>query len=248
MNLWLPEQLRGDPNHPTQIKYTSSYSLHRVTGVRSSVADVVAELCPIKRDDAIRWYCAVSNFMVTDHAPKPREQLGFASSLFPPLWTNKIRSMMEEHPEESLEIFHCRAMWLTLQLIFIACKPDGVKLQGNEVAERVARACFLANDVVESIDRESTHEIPDVMSAEDFVASVVPVFRSGHTKLTGLPIGRSLTLWDHVANDAKVLRCLKKCNAPTFELAFLKKYGVSLKEFLRFMVMLVIRLQSKVIQ
>lgn len=233
------------PRHPIALPIGQFYSHKDVAERKATIPDVVHEIYAVPRSEALRWLCALSKGILAEGGMNPRTQIQWARQLLPPEWHSKLETMMRSDGKDAGCIFHRRSVWLVLQLAITSCRDTTVDMPNEEVAGRLGRACFMASDVLTDIEAEWQRSLPRKNPTEWMVALLVPMLDSSSARIDFDLLGRAQMLWVEVAQDAEFQAELSRRKLVGFEEAFCNAHGISLLEFLRFLVALYVRFVGK---
>ncbi|MCA9076656.1 MAG: hypothetical protein KDA93_16650 [Planctomycetaceae bacterium] len=240
MPLFLPDSYSHNSRHPVLSVVKQYYSFSAITDSTVHASDVVKELSSVPMVDALRWICTISSLITSPDGKSSQVQRRWAYDLFPEEWSERIDKQMSDDSQEPGLIFHRRSIWLVLQLAMLSCRKESSSESGVESSKHVARACFMANDLVTEIEAEAEAALSRSDVTEWMVGALVPTIGiEGGIDFEA--IGRAFHLWEYSVSSPEFTNALATRRLPSFESAFTEKYGVPLGEFLRFCVTLYIR-------
>jgi hypothetical protein len=245
MTLILPNTRGAVARHPVSLAVGQFYSHKDVAGSKATVPQIIGEIQPVPRMEALRWLCSLSKGMLAEGGMKPRVQIQWARQLFPSEWCQKLETMMRSEGGSAGAIFHRRAVWLVLQLSVMSCGESAAAMSSEDVAKRVGRACFMASDVLTDIEAEFQGSLPDDDVTEWMISVLVPMLDSASARIDFDLLGRARLLWEEVPRSCAFQSELAALALACFEDKFREVHGISLSEFQRFLVALYVRFVGK---
>jgi hypothetical protein len=243
--LILPSTRRAVIRHPIALAASQFYCYSDVAGAKATVPSIIGEIHSVPRNEALRWLCSLSKGILAEGGMKAGTQLQWAKQLLPSEWCQKLESMMRNDREDAGAVFHRRAVWLVLQLTVISCSDTIVAISNEEVAQRLGRACFMASDVLTQIEADFQNSLPDDNVTEWMIAVLVPMLDSASARVDFDLLGRARLMWEEVPRSTEFQTELTARELHGFDETFLEVYGISLSEFLRFLVALYVRFLGK---
>ena len=244
MPLILPSSLYGNARHPILMPVGQFYAHKDIVGRAATIADLIQEIQPVPRPEALRWLCSIAKGLLTEQGMAAASQLQWARQVLPDEWSQRLADMMRSDASDAGVVFHRRAIWFVLQLAAISCKDSSLSMPNDEVAKRLGRACFMAGDVLTDIEAEVQDNLPRDDVSRSMTASLVPILDSAYSRVDVDLIGRSFLMWEDVAQSATFQSHLATRRLGGFADTFTAAYGIGLSEFLRFLLTLFVRFQG----
>jgi hypothetical protein len=208
MSLILPKSMQGNQRHPVLATPKQFYSPKDITGTSATVADIVAELQPVARNEALRWICALSMAILLDDGMTAKVQLRWAREFFANELADHLEATMKSDGVDAGLIFHRRGIWFVLQMALLACRDTESEMTNAEVASHVGRACFIANDIVNDIEAEAQAALPQDDLTKWMVTAIIPMLGiDGRVNLNF--IGRAIAIWEEAARSPAFHEALK---------------------------------------
>lgn len=245
MALILPGKKHSAAHHPISLPVGQFYSHKDVANRKAAVPDIVREIQPVPRSEALRWLCSIAKAIQSEGGMNPHTHFQWAKQVFPNIWCAKLDSLLQADGADAGRIFHRRAIWLVLQFTVLSCRDTDDKLPMEEIANRMGRACFMAGDVLNDIEAAFQGNLPKDNTTEWMVALLVPMLDTASGRIDFDLLGRSLMLWEEVPQDAEFQAELSNKNLVGFEEVFHNSYGISLSEFLRFLAAIYARIVGR---
>ena len=95
MNLILPDISIGSSKHPILLSLGHFYWYKDVAGCKATVPNIIHEIHPIPRTEALRWLCSLSKAILAEGGMSPKAPIHWAQQLFPADWCQKLEEMMQ---------------------------------------------------------------------------------------------------------------------------------------------------------
>ena len=244
MPLILPTALQGNPRHPILMPVGQFYAHKDIAGQAAMIADLVQEIQPVPRSEALRWLCSITKGLLAEGGMTAAHQLQWARQVLPDEWTHKLATLMQSDGPDAGVVFHRRALWFVLQLAILSCRESSPAMSNDEVAKRLGRACFMAGDVLAELEAEGQADLPREDVKRWMAASIVPILDSAFSRIDVDLIGRSFLMWDDVAQNNRFRSYLTTRQLDGFADTFRTHYGIELSEFLLFLLTLFVRFQG----
>lgn len=213
------------------------HTLGELLGKKVVVADLVQALSRIPRSDVIRCIAGMTVLLEREGASELKQQLvilhGFATSGL----ARSIESAVRKLNGPFGVLFHRRQLWFVLQMAVIACKDDLTLAHDDAAARQVGDCCLMASDVLKQVESapetdkdETKHSIGFAMTA--FISYAELAFGSEF-------IARSHLFWREMPQDAAIYRLMEQIGIQRpLAVAFEDKYGLSLDEFMNYLLVL----------
>jgi hypothetical protein len=229
MSLFLPRQLTHlvQPT-PGPVKIGVFLTMEDLGGVRSNVADLMAELVKLKRSDVIRWVSAINMKLGEPHTLTQERQRELAQQLLPIDLNVALEKWLREKGNRNWTLFHRRQLWLLLQMAVVACKEDTSANDENTLAKAIGLVALMANDLLRSIEPQQDAEQWKSDYNYSFVPSVIPMLDYGNRMEI---LARAHAFWFELPNTPAMLERFRQSKMDGFALAFEKKYGLSPEQF-----------------
>lgn len=240
MNLILPRG-KGDERHPILMPIGQFYSYKHLTGNCASIADLIREIQPIPRVEALRWLCSLSKAILAPPGMKVPVQMDLARQVLPDDWFTSLQRLVLSDGERAGVVFHRRAIWLALQLAVMSCSDSSPQLPNVDIAQRLARTCIMASDILSDIEAEFQGNLSNENITQWMIAALVPTLDSAQARVDFDLIGRSFLLWEDVPNVPDFKSTLQDRKLIGLDEAFYNGIGLHLSEFLRFVTALYAR-------
>jgi hypothetical protein len=229
MPLILPQHLAHltRPKAPP-VKIGVFLTLEQLGGMRTTTADLMAELVKLKRSDVIRWVAAISVQLAEPNGSAQERQRQMAPQLLSDDLIAGLDTWLREGQQWNWTLFHRRQMWFLLQMAVVACKEDTSACDDPTMAKTIGRIGLMVNNVLHSIEPRQDGEEWKVNYNYCFVPSIIPIL--DHSDRMEV-LARAHAFWFELPKTPAVAERFRQCKAPEFATAFDAKYGLSLERF-----------------
>lgn len=178
--------------------------------------------------------------MLSPYGMNGQHQLQWLRQLLAPEWVERIELALRDESSPRTVILYRRALWFVLQLVLLSSDQSIEAADNIDVATRICRACFMASDVLTDLENANEAALPTDLASK-MVCLLVPLQGVEQVRVDFDAIGRATLRWLEVTGSTEFTNALAGRKTEGFEPKFLSEYGISLAEFIRFLIAIYVR-------
>jgi hypothetical protein len=214
------------------------YVTHQeLNGRRATVADAVHLLSRFNVHAVLPVIANIANFLVQPGTKDLSSQRQLVALFCGEDLRQKLSERTDFGKERGVVVFHRQQQLVLLKLVLLCCPQDGGEAWSDATSHAYAEACLMVNDFLgpearETVDPRSLLEIAAPMLTNTELFS-----DQDHLSM----VGRAADLWLEIPNEPELL---KDGDFVPIAERFEGRYGVSLRDFLYILFMLLVTLEQ----
>lgn len=219
-------------------------ALEDLIGQKVVLSDLLTELTKIRRSDVFCLVASVTELLRRDDGFNNQKQIGFLrETLDKDLWA-KLEKALKNQPDNNWTLFTRKQLWLVLQFTLLIGRDDAPELSDAEAKKVFSYCCLMANDILKQIELVP---FPHELAKDGLPLFIAIMVASAEMTLGHEVLARFQLLWLEIPEEPSIKLQAAALGIPSLNEAFAAKYGISLRDFIAILTVMMYKFTQTII-